>query len=522
MNDILIKNGLIVDGTGKTPYKGNIIINKGKITHITSPQSSQKAVLEIAADDKIIAPGFIDVSNHSDTYLTLFSMPSQKSLLTQGITTVLGGNCGSSLAPLVGNNAIESIQKWTNMRDININWRTVAEYMAVLRKRSLGLNVATLIGYATVRRGIVGDDPRALSDSEQATILHIIDNSLKEGAFGVSLGLAFSHMQMIDQGELVQLATLLKKHSKLLTAHTRNDGEHVVEAIQEIIDIVELTQVKAHINHIKVLGHKNWKYHNEVNMILHKAEAKKLPITFDVFPYTANNTVAYILLPSWVSLGGKSVLLDNLKDMSIRLKVIQEMKSNSYDYNRMIVSDSPMNKSILGKSIVEIAKNQGLGVEDALIQLIIASEGRARVIVEAISESHMKELIHCPNSVIGSDAAGYDDTLIQDRGYEHPRSFGAMPKFLQDYVISGDISWQEGIRKLTGLTAEIIGIEDRGLLKENMRADIVIIDPKRINSCATFQQPIQYSQGIDTVIVNGQSVLLQGEVSHLAGEVIIG
>jgi N-acyl-D-amino-acid deacylase len=521
MEDIIIKDGLIVDGTGKKPYKGSVIIRKGKIHKIISHSEGYTGAIEISAKNKIITPGFIDVSNHSDTYLTLFNAPSQKSLITQGVTTLIGGNCGSSLAPLISNSAIASIQKWSNIADININWHTMREYFTILSSKSFAPNIGTLVGYSTVRRGLIGDAARALTASELATITDILDKALSEGALGVSLGLAFSHMQVVNKAELIQLTTIVKKHNKILTVHTRNDGEKVLESIQEIIDITRKTQVKTHINHIKILGHKNWKYDKDIYTLLNQVQEENLPLTFDVFPYTANNTVAYILLPDWVSLGGNAVLLENLQDASIRRKVIQEMKANSYDYSRMIVSDSPMNKSILGKSIVEIAKHQDLGVEDALIQLIIASEGRSRVIVEAISEAHIRQFIQYENSIIGSDSAGYDDSLIRLKGYDHPRSFGAITKFLQDYVVSGKLSWEKAIPKITSLPAKVFEIDNRGLLQENKQADIVIIDPEKLESCATFQQPIQYSRGIEMVIVNGVVTLKDGEVIADEGDIII-
>jgi N-acyl-D-amino-acid deacylase len=520
MYDIIIKNGLIVDGTGNKPYKGNIVIKNGKITKVTSKDNGYRANIEIEASDKIITPGFIDISNHSDTYLTLFSAPTQKSLITQGVTTLVGGNCGASLAPLISNSAIASIQKWTDMSNINIDWHTFKEYLTVLENKSFAPNFASLIGYDTVRRGLIGDDNRALTDAELQVMAKLINQSLEEGAIGVSLGLAFSHMQAVDKKELLQLANIIKKHNKILTVHSRNDGEGVVQSIQEIIDIVSNTKVKTHINHLKILGRKNWKYAKEINEILSKAVVDNLPLTFDVFPYTANNTVAYLLLPSWVAVGGRKVLLENLQDTDIRSRIIQEMKSNSYDYNRIIISDSPMNKSIIGKSIVEIAKNQSLGVEDAVIQLVIASEGRARVIVDSISDRHMQELINFNNSMVGSDAAGYDDNLIKYKNYEHPRSFGAFTKFLQDIVLTGQLEWEKAISKITSLPATTFGLGDIGMIRENMIADIVIINPSNLVSCANFKQPIQYSTGIETVIINGEIALKEGEVINLGGKII--
>lgn len=520
MNNLIIKDGLIVDGTGNKPYKGTIVIKNGKITKITSKNNSYKGDIEISAKGKIITPGFIDISNHSDTYLTLFSAPTQKSLITQGVTTIIGGNCGASLAPLISNSAIASIQKWTDMSNINIDWHTFREYLKVLENKSFAPNFASLVGYDTIRRGLIGDSNRTLTDLELEIIANTLDKSLAEGAIGVSIGLAFSHMQAVDKKELLQLANLVKKHNKILTVHTRNDGEKIIEAIQEIIEIIKISQVKTHINHLKILGHKNWKYAKELNSILSQAIEDKLPLTFDIFPYTANNTVAYLLLPAWVAIGGRQVLLQNLQDDNIRTKLLQEMKSNSYDYNRIIISDSPMNKSIIGKSILEIAKNQGLSVENALIQVILASEGKARVIVDSISERHIQELVNFDNCIIGSDSAGYDDNIIKYKNYEHPRSFGAFSKFLQDFVLSSKLDWQQAIPKITALPAKIFGIANRGLLQENMQADIVIINPENLNSCANFQQPIQYSTGIETVIINGKIILQDGEVLNCEGEII--
>ena len=518
MYDIVIKGGSIIDGVNTPMYKANIAIKKGNIVKISNEEFQGEKV--ISAHNCMITPGFIDVSNHSDTYLTLFSMPSQKSLITQGITTIIGGNCGSSLAPLISKTALESIQKWGNIQGVNINWQTLKEFWKVAEQYQTGVNFGTLIGYATLRRGLLDNQDRALVDSEKQIIYKLIEDGFAQGALGVSLGLAFSHMNTVDKTELLGLAQIVKKHHRILTVHLRNDGEHIIQALEEIIDIIKKTQVKTHINHLKILGHKNWKYYPEMVDILNKAQQDKLPITFDVFPYTANNTVAYLLLPNWVAAGGKQVLLENLQNLELRAQIIQEMKENSYDYQRIIVSDTPINKSILGKNILEIAKNQEIGVEEALIELIIASKGQVRIIVEAISENHLQELILREESIVGTDGAGYDDSFIQTRGYEHPRSFGGMTKFLEQYAMTGMIAWEKAIMKITSMPAEVFGLEDRGILRENMKADIVILDPQSIHSPATFQQPTQYSQGIQTIIVNGVVEWDQGEIQTLSGNSI--
>lgn len=523
MHDIVIQNAKIIDGTGGPAYISSLAIEQGNIVEISNMiEVSDSTPKVIDGSNLILTPGFVDISNHSDTHLSIFSMPSQKSLITQGITSIIGGNCGASLAPLLSSEAIYSIQKWGDVRTLNINWQTFEELLQEFTRLALAPNIGSFVGYSTIRRGLIGDSIRPLSPQELQLALNAIDNALSEGALGVSLGMAFSHMRQVDPQEIEQIAHLLHKHNKLLAVHLRSDGEKVIQSIKDVIALVKRTQVKLHINHLKILGKRHWKYFEELYTLLQYGVEKNLPITFDVFPYTANNSVAYLILPDWASLGGKTQLLKNLADTEIRIKIINEMKQNSIDYSRIIIADARIDRSIIGKNIQEIAYNQGVGIEEALIQLIIASDGQARIIIDGINKYHLDSLIRLPNCIISSDGVGYDDSFLKKNPFEHPRCYGAMIEFIQTYILSGNISWEEGIAKISFLPAHIMQLPQRGLIREGMKADILLLDPLRIHASATFSHPIRYSEGVKYSIINGKILIDDSVMSNnfLKGDIL--
>jgi N-acyl-D-amino-acid deacylase len=508
MSDILIQNGKILDGKGSDAFESDMYINDGMIKAI-GKKLNYKVEKVIDAKGKCVAPGFIDVVNHSDVHLTLFSMQGQDSMVRQGITTILGGNCGSSLAPLVSKEAIRSIQKWGKIEEINVDWIWMGEFLQAMKRLQLGVNFGSLVGYSTVRRGVIGDEVRPLTDMEQNTILSIVARSLEEGAFGVSLGLVFSHMRLVSFEELRKLAEVVKKHNKILVVHMRDDGEKVLEALNEVIKVVQGTGVRIEIAHLKVMGRKNWSKFEELYQKLRESIDKdNLPIGFSVFPYDANNSVSYILLPDWVTQGGKKYMLERLLDADMRHKAIEDMRANSLDYDRIINTFSPHNRHFGGKTIVEIAQNQGVSVEEALINLVVASGGAGTIVNHSIKNEHLQRLLEDKHSIIITDGMGYDDNFTHSGNFIHPRSYGAMPRFLEMVTKKHlKLSLEEAIYKITGLPAERYGLRDRGVLKVGNIADVVIFDEHNIKSDADYVHPLAYPQGIECVIMKGKTVL---------------
>jgi len=257
MYDILIKNGTIIDGTGKKMYRADVGIKENKISKI-GELHNEKGRVEIEAYGKMVTPGFIDVNNHSDTYWQLFLEPDLPSLLYQGITTIIGGNCGSSLSPLADATNIESIQKWVDLKKISINWLREKEFFRELEKRTISVNFATLVGHATLRRGILKNEERSLNRKELNFIKKLLLDSIKDGAVGMSTGLVYTHARMASREEIIELAEVVAKLGGVYTTHIRGEKEELISAIEEAVAIGDASRVKVHISHLKAMGKKNW------------------------------------------------------------------------------------------------------------------------------------------------------------------------------------------------------------------------------------------------------------------------
>lgn len=515
MYDTVIQNTTLIDGLGNSRTdQVNIGIKSGKIAHISL--EPLQGIEVVNGTGKITAPGFIDMTNHSDTHLTLFTQPQLSSMVRQGITTIIGGNCGSSLAPLLNHHSIKSLRKWVDVSQINMNWKSMKDFLDVVDDYPVVPHFGSFVGYATIRRAIVPEN-RPLTKQEYATIFQCLEESLEQGALGVSLGLAFSHMALLDGSELRDIARCVRRHNKLLTAHIRSDGEDVRHSLQELFTISRETGVALHISHLKLMGRKNWKYFDQVYQDLEEHSQQGISFSFDVFPYRANNTVLYLLLPHWVTKNGREEMLKQLADSDIKTHVVTDMKANGYDYHRIIVSEAGRMTSAVGHNIAQIAYNHGVGVEEALVDLIYASEGRARVMVEGISENHIDQLIRHSAACISTDGIGYQCQV--QREFPHPRSYGTMSRFLTKYV-DEKLSLEQAIAKITSLPAQQLGI-NRGCLQEGYPADMVIFDEGELTDRATFRNSEQYPHGIHQVFIEGKKVYNEGTMYNIASGSIV-
>ncbi len=521
MYDILIKGGTIIDGTGKEMFSGDIGIKEDEISKI-GELHNEKGEIEIDANGKFVCPGFIDVNNHSDTYWRIFQNPDLESLITQGITTIVGGNCGTSLAPLYNSETISSIQKWADMEKTSVNWRNLKEFFSVLEKKKLSVNFATLIGHATLRRGILKDDFRNLKPVEMEAAKRMLKVSMKEGALGMSTGLIYTHAKIASTEELIELAKIVKKFGGVYTTHIRGEKDEFIEAVNEAIEVAKKSGVKLHISHLKVMGEKNWKLMDEALDLLEKARLDGIDITFDVYPYTNTGSVLYTLLPDWVSEGGKKLMISRLKDPAIKAKVIQEMKDSDFDYSKVEIAISPLNKTLARRSIAEIAASQEKSLEEVVIDFLVASEGRVITSMEVLSEENVEKAIIHPFSIISSNGSGYNLEHKISGDIIHPRNFGAFPRVFSKYVIGKkNISWEEAVRKMTSYPAKKFGIKKRGEIKKGNFADLVVFSKDKIKDAATKENPYQFSKGVDAVVVNGEIVLQGGKYAGVRNGRII-
>lgn len=521
MLDILIKNGTIIDGTGKPMFRGDVGIHEGKIIEI-GDLHNEHAEIEIDATKKFVVPGFIDVNNHSDTFWRIFLDPALESLVYQGVTTIIGGNCGTSLAPLANHDVIKSIQKWTDMKKVSLNWLTMKDFLSEVANKKLAVNFASLVGHGTLRRGLVGDEVRDISPEEMKTMKKMLTQAMKDGALGFSTGLVYTHAKLASSREIAELAEVVKKYDGVYTTHIRGESHDLIKAVEEAIRIAQTTGVRLQISHLKAMGKKNWPLMEEAINLIETARMSGIDVNFDVYPYTSTGSVLYILLPDWVTEGGRDMMLSRLKDPDTRKKVIKDMKASEHDYSKITISISALDKTLNHKKITEIAQLQEKSIEDAIIDVLIASNGQVVTMMEVLSEKNVDKGVINPFSIVSSNGSGYDIEHRKTGEVVHPRNFGTFPRVLANYVKArGVIGWEEAIRKMSGLPAEKFKIKKRGIIAKGNYGDVVVFDPETICDSATVDNPYQYSHGIEFVLVNGQLAVKNGLiVKSQAGEVL--
>lgn len=523
MLDILIKNGTVVDGTG---LKGSVLdigIEKGKITVFEKATKKIKAREIINAEGKIVCPGFVDILDHSDNFWTIFTIPRLDSKVFDGVTTVIGGNCGTSLAPILGEGSVESMRKWVDIGNININWHRMNTFFSELEKKKIGLNFGTLVGHETLRRGLMGDQIRKITEEEIKMIGRMLLESLEAGAFGMSTGLVFSHARAATIYEINFLAEILKNNNALYTSHIRGESEELLPSINETIQIGRMTNVPIEVSHLKAVGKKYWPDMKRAIKMISIANEEGVEIGFDIYPYDTTGSVLYILLPDWVSQGGRVEMIKRLKNLDLRRKIVNEIRMMDYDYKNIVISICPNLKEVVGRSITDIAESQEFSPQEAIIELLISARGHVVVFYRKIlDEENIKLSLRSPYSIISSADAAYNSEYARTGELVHPRCFGTFSRVLGKYVREEKIlSLENAIEKMTSKPAKKIGLKERGILKKGNYADIVIFDAKKIRDRADFNNPYQYSKGIEYVLVNGKLAINKGEhTGNLNGKVL--
>ncbi len=522
MVDYFIKDAFIVDGTGAPGFRSSLSVKDGKIVSLGEAQSQAKETIN--AEGLVVSPGFIDITNHSDTYWTLFSIPGQDSMVMQGVTTLMGGNCGSSLAPLASGEAIRALQKWTPLGEVALNWRTVKEFLAAVEDRGLGVNFGTFVGHSTLRRGVVGDEMRPLETEELDKMVFLLEESLKDGAFGMSTGLVYAHGKYTSIDELVTLGQVLARYQCLYTTHLRSEGRHLLSAVDEVIHISEESGVAAHISHFKAIGKRNWPLFSQALTLLNRALKRGLDLTFDIYPYRSTGSVLYLLLPDWVLKGGKDKILSRIKNPELRVRIIKQMAEHPIPYERIFVADAWRRgeEVALGKSIEALAKSVRKIPQEIVLDLLISHDLRVVTLqVGEIGLDNLKKALKHPKSLFASDGAGYDLSFQDQNVIVHPRSFGAFPRVLGQFVRRLKlISLETAVARMTGQIAQLLKLSHRGKIDRGFFADLVLFDAERILDESQYFSPYKYSTGIEYVFVNGRMVvkegkLIGGQVGHI-------
>lgn len=533
--DVLIVNGHILDGSGSPWFEGSVALNEGKIADIGRlKNATARRVIDAAG--LVVAPGFIDLHSHSD--FTLLVDGKAQSKIRQGVTTEIIGEAASA-GPILGpavpdfdNGTAPLTQKDGLKRD----WTTLGEYFARVERQGISVNIASYVGSGQVRLDVMGNVNRAPAAGELEQMEALVDQSMREGAIGVASGLIYAPNMFAKTDELIELSKVAARYGGLYTTHIRGEGSNSVEALNEAIEIVEKAGLPGHILHFKMNGEANWGRMGELIKLIQSARDRGVDITADQYPYVAGMTSLQQCLPPKYLEGTSGDVVARLGDPKVRAGIRSaidvglpgwdnnEVKDCGGWHGVMLASCSrPENKKYEGKRMDEVASMMGKDPVDALCDLLIAEHATPMAIYFSMSEADVELAMKQPWVGIGSDGAAVDPSMAF-MGRPHPRFYGTFPRVLGVYVREkGVLTLPDAVRKMTSLPAAIMGLQDRGLLRPGMAADLTIFDPKTITDRATFEDPSQYPAGIPYVIVNGVVVIDQGQHSGAKpGRVLYG
>jgi N-acyl-D-amino-acid deacylase len=481
--DLLIRNGRIIDGTGSPWYRADVALRGDTIARIAA-RIEASAARTIDAAGRVVAPGFIDIHTHARR--GIFQVPTADNYVRQGVTTLMEGPDGSSPIPL----------------------KPFLEKIAATR---ITPNMGLFIGQGSVRSEVIGSVNRTATTEELEKMRGLVRQGMEDGAFGLSSGLFYVPGTFTPTAEVVELAKVAGRLGGIYISHMREEASRVVDSVRETIEIGERGGLPTQVTHHKVIGKANWGRSVDTLKLVDEARARGVDATIDQYPYTASATgVGSALLPAWALEGGEEATLNRLKDPAVRAKIrgetmriIQEERGGG-DPQNVQLSRCSWDSSLDGKRLGDVTRGRGLPVtieNAAETALWIVERGGCGGIFHAINEDDLQRILRHPATMIGSDG----EVTVFGEASPHPRSYGTFVRVLGRYVRDLKVlSLEEAIRKMSAFPAQRLGLTDRGVLREGMRADIAVFDPDRVRDLATFEQPHQFAEGVSLVVVNGQ------------------
>jgi N-acyl-D-amino-acid deacylase len=515
--DVVLRNGRLCDGSGSPCTSGDVAINGDTIAK-TGEVGGDRGRIDIDVKGQVIAPGFINVMSGESG---LFADGRGQSDLRQGVTLEIFGE-GESMGPV--NDAMRAEQQ-RQQADVkyDITWHTLAEGLETLVKHGISPNVASFIGAATPRVYVLGRANRAPSPAELDQMRSLTAQAMEQGALGVASALIYQPGNYARTDELTALAEVAARYKGIYISHIRNEGDHEIEAIDELISIARTAHVPAEIYHLKVSGAKNWNNLPQVLRRIESARAEGLTITADMYTYPAGATGLDGAMPPWVQEGGLDAWRKRLQDPAIRKRVKHEMASSDTFDNLLAGAGSPERvllvgfkseklKPLTGKTLGEVARLRHSSPEDTAMDLVIEDDSRVETIYFMMSEDNIRKQIVLPWVSFASDSDPEDTDGVFLKFSAHPRTFGNFARVYARYVRDEKLlAVEEAVRKMTSLPASNLGIDRRGLLKQGYFADVAVFDPATIQDHATFENPRQLASGVSEVFVNGIEVIHNGE-----------
>jgi N-acyl-D-amino-acid deacylase len=486
--DLVLRNGRIVDGTGSPWYRADLAIKGDTIVRI-APSIPETAARTIDVSGLVVAPGFIDIHTHARR--GIFEVPTADNYVRQGVTTLVEGPDGSSPLPL----------------------RPFFEKLAATRFTP---NFASFVGQGSIRSAVIGEANRQATPEELEKMRQLVRQGMEDGAFGLSAGLFYVPGTFTPTAEVVELARIAGQMGGIYISHMRDEAKGVVDSVRETIAIGEQGGLPTQVTHHKVIGKMYWGRSADTLQLIDEARARGVDATLDQYPYTASSTsISAALLPAWAQEGGRQELMKRLDNPDTREKIKAESAAlirnerGGGDARNVVAASCRFDPSLAGKNLAEITTKRGLPVtieNAAETAMWIVMEGGCQGIFHAISEEDLQRILVHPATMIGSDG----EVAIFGQNVPHPRSYGTFVRVLGRYVRDLKLlSLESAVQKMSAFPAQRLGLADRGVLKQGLKADLAVFDPARVADTATFEKPHSYAAGVSTVIVNGEVVFEQ-------------
>ena len=533
---LIIQNGLIVDGSGKPGFYGDVVVEGDKIVDVKGNgewgTGNGGDFNTIDATGCIVSPGFIDAHAHSDAYLIL--EPDAPSKISQGITTEINGQCGGSVAPRYGEARLSG--DWATLLGSRLTWRSLAEYRAVLEAAKPAINTIQFVGHNTLRSSVVGYAGRAATSDELKEMQRLLAESLDAGGWGLTTGLIYQPGKYSTPEEVVALAKVAAERGAFYATHMRSEGDRILEAIDEVIDLVRATGIRAEVSHLKTSGKRNW---HKIDAVLEKIEnaiGDGLLLGSDRYPFCAAGTDLDIVLPDWAQEGAALAEMARFADPATRAKIVAEINASDRDWSTVMIGGtwSDETKPFSGKTVAEILASMGsspLSVPSdsnpqtlkpsnpqafspgELICRILELDGcKTGAFFFGMSEDNLDKILSRPWIVPGSDASLRAPWGPLGADHPHPRAYGTMPEFYRRVRALG-VSREDAIARMTSVPARRFGIAHRGVIEKGAFADIAIWKEDEFSSSATYVEPHKFSRGVKAVLVNGAVSYTEGKFS---------
>jgi len=524
MTDLLIANARVVDGTGSPSFRGAVATGEGRITRVLrvgEPESEAGRRFDVGG--RVLAPGFVDVHQHSDA--TPFVEPGMDSMLRQGVTTVVVGNCGTSAYPFQGAEE-RAAAAGADARALGSRWSRFGEYLAAIEACRPASNIAALVGHGTLREAVLGrDQRRAPTDDEMASMRRLLAEAVEEGALGLSSGLIYAPGLHAMTGEIADLAAVLAEGGGLYASHVRGESASVFDAVAECIEIGRRAEVPAHVSHLKVESRPMWGRAADLLALIDRERDGGADVTADQYPYTAWETELAAALPPWTSPEELPLVLEDPAERE-RLRTAMEVGEPGWDglgrsigWDLVVVGAHAPDPTLTGRTVAGLAIEWAVEPSEAVARLLLADR-HTGMVGHGMHEDDVRTILQRPDVFVASDALAVSPQGPLGRYAVHPRYYGTFARVLGRYVREERLlTLEAAVRKMTALPAVRFGLVGRGTIAEGAAADLVVFDPDRIADRSTYERPHAFAEGVELVVVNGQ-VAWDGSPGDRAGRAI--